>query len=256
MTARNPHSHRLPLNITGLLAGLLGTLLIAGTLGAGCFPATPGDIYAGIEDELANADPITTFDGQWFSPQYSYSLEIDNRQGEVLFTNSRVYDKGDVILVIVEANESSFTGRHMFTDGSIQEVIGNLVVETDAQQVVRTTINLSGGGFNWTLEKLNQEAPNQAPTAEGQSIITPVDMPVTIELSGSDADQGTDPELIFVLQSLPLHGVLSGDPPNLTYTPDAGFTGNDLFTFAVSDGQKISPAASVLIRVGAAAANP
>jgi Bacterial Ig domain len=39
----------------------------------------------------------------------------------------------------------------------------------------------------------------------------------------------------WVLGTHPLHGILTGTPPFLTYTPKAGYLGPDSFTFAVRD---------------------
>src|SRR5690606_14884070 len=49
----------------------------------------------------------------------------------------------------------------------------------------------------------------------------------------------------------PAHGVLTGTAPNLTYMPDAGFSGTDSFEFTVSDGRFTSAVATVEITVPA-----
>ena len=50
----------------------------------------------------------------------------------------------------------------------------------------------------------------------------------------------------------PRHGTLSGDDNDRTYTPDAGFTGRDRFTWRVNDGVAESALAEVTIEVSAA----
>ncbi len=65
-----------------------------------------------------------------------------------------------------------------------------------------------------------------------------------IELEGRDADGD---QLVFELVSPPSHGRLSGAPPALTYLPDATFTGEDSFSFVVSDGTQKSEPATVFI---------
>lgn len=47
----------------------------------------------------------------------------------------------------------------------------------------------------------------------------------------------------------PSYGTLSGTPPNLTYTPEAGFNGGDSFTFMVNDEQLDSTIATVSIAI-------
>ena len=47
----------------------------------------------------------------------------------------------------------------------------------------------------------------------------------------------------------PAHGTLSGTAPNVTYTPNAGYSGPDSFTFKASDGALDSNIATVSITV-------
>ena len=47
----------------------------------------------------------------------------------------------------------------------------------------------------------------------------------------------------------PLSGTLSGNAPNLVYTPNADFVGNDSFTFKVNDGTADSTTVMVEITV-------
>ncbi len=87
---------------------------------------------------------------------------------------------------------------------------------------------------------------NGAPTANGQFVVTNVNTPRSITLTGSDPDLDV---LDFLLAQMPMHGTLSGTAPNLTYTPDSDYTGQDTFTFRVDDGQALSAPALVVIDV-------
>ncbi len=73
---------------------------------------------------------------------------------------------------------------------------------------------------------------SRPPTATDQAVSTPVDTPKAITLTGSDPEGGP---LTYAVVTPPAHGTLSGTPPLLTYTPEAGRTGEDSFTFTVSD---------------------
>jgi len=68
--------------------------------------------------------------------------------------------------------------------------------------------------------------------ADDNTYQVPMDTPTLVVLTGSDFD--TDP-IIFFVDTLPAHGQISGTPPNVTYTPDPGYTGPDQFTFHTSD---------------------
>ena len=89
-------------------------------------------------------------------------------------------------------------------------------------------------------------AVNLPPVALAQSVSTPGNTPVTVVLHGTDPDN--DP-LTFAVTTPPENGVLSGTAPTLTYTPNAGYAGNDTFEFTASDGQETSIHATVTIQV-------
>jgi hypothetical protein len=90
--------------------------------------------------------------------------------------------------------------------------------------------------YEWTVV-------NTAPAVEGQAVSTLEDTPVAITLVATDTDA-----LTWKLGP-PARGVLQGVPPNLTYTPDTGFSSTDSFTFSVNDGLVESVVATVVITV-------
>lgn len=95
---------------------------------------------------------------------------------------------------------------------------------------------------------LNVTPVNDPPVADPQSVTTPQDTALAIILTGSDVDG--DP-LSYSIGTGPAHGSLSGTPPGVTYTPAAGYSGSDSFTFSVNDGTVTSAPAAVSITVTA-----
>jgi VCBS repeat-containing protein len=90
---------------------------------------------------------------------------------------------------------------------------------------------------------------NSAPVANNNDpVITAEDTPVPITLSATDSDQPAN-TLTYEIVLGPFDGVLSGTAPNLTYAPSSDFTGEDSFTFKVSDGQADSNEVIVYITV-------
>ena len=87
---------------------------------------------------------------------------------------------------------------------------------------------------------------NDPPTATSQTIVLEEDTPKGITLSGVDLDGDT---LTFLVTQGPLHGSLTGQPPSLTYTPEANYHGADIFTFKVSDGNLDSEEAEISLDV-------
>lgn len=89
-------------------------------------------------------------------------------------------------------------------------------------------------------------AVNDAPVAISRSISTGRNTAVAATLTGADPDGNP---LSYAVLSNPASGTLSGTPPNLTYTPNSGYTGSDSFTFRASDGTANSGTATITISV-------
>jgi RHS repeat-associated protein len=87
---------------------------------------------------------------------------------------------------------------------------------------------------------------NDNPVALAQHRLTPEDSPLTIALTSTDIDG--DP-ISYAVVTPPVHGSLSGTPPNLTYSPAANFNGEDAFVFRANDGSADSAPATVSITV-------
>lgn len=77
---------------------------------------------------------------------------------------------------------------------------------------------------------------NRAPVAANQSLTTAQNTPLAIMLSGTDADGDA---LTYTMLSNPTKGWFPsyGALPSLTYNPEWNITGDDSFTFRVSDGK-------------------
>jgi VCBS repeat-containing protein len=119
-------------------------------------------------------------------------------------------------------------------------------IDTSAPQTFTITVNPPG---------------NTQPEADSKNINTDQATAQTITLTGSDVETV---ELTFSLNTLPAHGSLSpiinnpgttgtpnSDNASITYTPYADFSGNDSFTYTVSDGIVSSSPATVSIIVEA-----
>ncbi|TDE00701.1 choice-of-anchor L domain-containing protein [Jiangella asiatica] len=111
-----------------------------------------------------------------------------------------------------------------------------LVIADTSDPYLDSTVLIAAGTFQ----------ANHPPVADDQAVETEMDTPVDITLTGSDPDG--DP-ITFGDVSDPANGELSGTEPDLVYTPDDGFTGEDEFTFTVSDGAAVSAPATVTVTV-------
>ncbi len=77
------------------------------------------------------------------------------------------------------------------------------------------------------------EDGNQSPSAHNQWVSAVTNTPLPITLTGDDFD---DDSLTFEIVDDPEHGVLTGTAPNVVYTPDTDYNGDDTFTFETNDG--------------------
>jgi uncharacterized repeat protein (TIGR01451 family) len=83
--------------------------------------------------------------------------------------------------------------------------------------------------------------PGGAPVAGADTASTAAGVAVTVTVTANDSDPDGDP-LTVTGAGTPAHGtaVLNADG-TVTYTPQAGFTGADTFTYTVSDGSPAAP---------------
>ncbi len=87
---------------------------------------------------------------------------------------------------------------------------------------------------------------NDPPVALAQSVSTDEDIALPITLTGTDPDENP---LTYLIVTQPTKGTLSGNAPNIIYTPTANTNGADSFTFKVNDGLEDSPPATISITV-------
>jgi hypothetical protein len=94
---------------------------------------------------------------------------------------------------------------------------------------------------SFQIEVHNQ---NLAPVADPQAVRVLSDTPKPILLTGDDGNIELVQTLTYALGVLPSHGTLTGfDSATgaVTYTPAAGYTGTDSFTFTVTDDDTAGP---------------
>jgi hypothetical protein len=105
-------------------------------------------------------------------------------------------------------------------------------------------VNDGSHDSNVSTVSIAVNAVNDMPTAESQSVSTNSNTPVAVVLAGSDVETAAA-NLVFEVTVAPQHGTLSGSDANLTYSPDANYSGPDSFNFTVRDtGDDLAAAAT------------
>jgi len=135
------------------------------------------------------------------------------------------------------------------TDGDNDPLTYKVVTQPANGELTGTAPNLTytpagdySGSDSFTFRVNDGKADSE--TATVNITVTPVnDVPkisyktsslLAVRLSGTDADE--DP-LTYAVVSEPVHGKLTGTAPNLVYTPDADYAGEDSFTVKANDGK-------------------
>lgn len=89
-----------------------------------------------------------------------------------------------------------------------------------------------------------------APDAVNDALSTPRDTSGSVNVLANDTDPNGDPLVVTTVAPAAAHGAVSCTAAGIcTYTPNAGYTGADSFTYAISDGKGGSDTATVAITV-------
>ena len=100
------------------------------------------------------------------------------------------------------------------------------------------------------------QAPNKCPTAVNDSATTEKNEPVQISVLANDTDPDGDTLTVTGTSDPPNGNAVVNPNSTVTYTPDANFTGNDSFTYTITDGRGCSRTATVTVSVTAPVNHP
>ena len=114
------------------------------------------------------------------------------------------------------------------------------------------TVSDGKGGSAVSTVTIAVMAVNAAPIAVNDSATTAKDTAVTIAVRGNDTDpDGGALTVTGVTQGANGSVVIDAITGNPIYTPNAGFSGTDAFTYTISDGQGATATATVTVTVDA-----
>ena len=87
---------------------------------------------------------------------------------------------------------------------------------------------------------------NQPPQVNNQTITTNEDTATSIILTAVNPENDS---LSYTVTQQPANGALTGNPPNLIYTPDENFNGTDTLEYVISDEEGLTDTAQVVITI-------
>jgi len=113
------------------------------------------------------------------------------------------------------------------------------------------TINDGRGGTDTATVNVTVTSVPDDPVAVNDTATTEEDTAFDVMVLDNDYDADDD-TLSVVSVTQPSNGVVVNNGSSVTYTPNAGYIGNDLFTYTVSDGNGGTDTGNVSINVSAA----
>lgn len=208
----------------------------------------------------------------------SANASVNESAGGVTLTVLRVNGTNGTVGVSYATASGTATspGDFSTTSGTLSWPAGDAQPKTFTIPLVNDTVAESTKTFTATLANptgtatlgavtsasvtlLDDDTPpaaaglNRRPQAIPQCLLVALNTATPITLAGRDGDG--DP-LTFAMATAPFRGVLSGTPPNLTYTPNSNATGPDAFSFTVSDGKTSSAPAVVTLAINSSVNPP
>ena len=235
----------------------------------GSFTYTSDPGFTGTDHFDYRADDGT---GQSSPAQVRITVRAANRP-PVAVDDTATTDPVTPVAVPVLANDSDPDGDPLTVTavgraghGTVA-VAGSSVVYTPdpgfsgIDRFIYTVADGNGGTATATVTVTVRPAvrPPDPPTAVSDEYATAENTPLTVGGRGvlaNDQDPDGDP-LAAALVSGPAHGTLTLTPDGaFAYTPDPGFTGDDVFTYRATDGRESSAAVAVTIHVRAVAGPP
>jgi uncharacterized repeat protein (TIGR01451 family) len=125
----------------------------------------------------------------------------------------------------------------------------DVTVDVDVPETLITNIvNHTADGFGMREEQAYGYlwVNFSAPVALDQTLETEEDVPLPLTLTAENLSPGP---VTWVIETPPANGTLTGTAPDLVYTPDPDWYGEDSFTFYVNDGLQDSNTATITITV-------
>lgn len=160
----------------------------------------------------------------------------------VLFNDSDI--DGDTLTVSMVSTPTVGTAS---TDGTI--VTYTPSTSFSGTEVFSYTVSDGNGGSASAMITINISNVNNNPTANNDTVTLTGLQPITIDVLANDQDSDGNSLTISALTA-PTSGIATTDGTTIVYTPTLTFSGSDIFTYFISDGNGGSGSASVMITAG------
>ncbi len=229
-------------------------------------PTAPGTYFCYVQvcEELPAGSPAVCSE-----TPIEIVVPMGPNQPPVITDDDATTAEDTPVLIVVNSNDSDPEGSPVVTtDITTPPVNGTATVNPDGTVTYEPGPDFSGtdsfdyeacdnvGNCDTATVTILVTPANDNPMAVDDTVATPFDTPITIPVVGNDSDSDGD-MLAATMVTTPLNGVaVVNADGTVTYTPNAGYTGNDTFDYVVSDGQGGTATATVIVTVGGGNSNP
>ena len=180
--------------------------------------------------------------------------------------DSAITNEGTLVTIPLLANDSDPDGDFLLVESFTQPAHGSVLNTRTAVSYIPDTgfsgidtfsytVSDGNGGTATAKVIVSVAAVNDLPIAQDDSAITDEGIPVIILVLLNDSDPDGD---TLVIESVmqPEYGTVSHDGTDVTYTPEAGFSGIDTFDYTVSDGNGGTDTATIIVAVASVNDSP
>ncbi|MEM8973609.1 MAG: Ig-like domain-containing protein [Pseudomonadota bacterium] len=246
------------LNIAAVTQGSFGSVAIdpsgntvtytpnGGSTGTDSFTYTIDDGNGGVQDtatvtvsvlEAPNNPPVAVDDDD---------IVVDE-DGSVTFQpgGNDTDSDGDTVVAAAIASDPSNGVAVVNADNTVTYTPNANYNGSDTFEVQVTDGN---GGFDTSTVVVTVNAVNDAPVANNDAATTSQDTAVVINVLANDTDADLDGLTVTVVTDGD-NGTVVSNGGSVTYTPNAGFVGDDSFTYTASDGEGGTNTATVNVTV-------
>ncbi|MCO8055181.1 Ig-like domain-containing protein, partial [Acinetobacter towneri] len=219
-----------------------------------------------MNDTEQQNDVVRLDDGRVFKKEGKDYVEI---AGESFDEDPDVTQGGHRFVQLTRAGETSVAdGIKPLMLNRVVDNIPPLGIEYPILPSVIKPFEHGLGGGSWTPLSPFAPSPNTPPVASDDTYNTAFNTPVALNPLANDSDADGNPLTITAINGVPLtpgsaqqintpNGVVNIDAQgNITFTPNTGFTGQESFSYSISDGQGGSATATGTINVSAAPNTP
>jgi len=174
--------------------------------------------------------------------------------------DSAKVNKASNVLIDVLANDTGETGETLTIQSVTQPTHGVAAIESGKVRYTPTASYSGSDSFTYTISDGNGATKtgtvsvlvNNLPTAATDSATVQQNSNVSVDVLANDnfaPDVGETLAIQAFTQGT--HGTVASDSGNLKYTPTAGYSGTDSFTYTINDGNGGTATATVNVLVNA-----